>query len=498
MIFDKKDELDKVFVTFPKLTGSLQVSIFDCVVFLCALICRRYGLSGEILTKVSSTLNRIGYMTIDADGYTPCDTVAFNFEKVTNLEVFQDIIKEPSRYLTETETEEFMKYFQWITLPETTQEEKVKIFNEMYQNIKGLGYYVGRKLSEAELYPEYRAWKDLYDALFITKETNEMFQLGATGTAATTYAEYLQVMNPQLYDIVTNTDDYLLYSYIDHVIYSLEQVVDNLMTLYIVNDSNSTVHDYLIKLVKFFKSYTTDLIDLTTQYVFDLKPDNLFKLTEYYKMHKVIISSEAYRLMYSDVATIIAYMKQVDEHKFSEFIALSKTIPYKDSMRYIDDIGEPEVARFKTRRSSNADKADISELELSLHKFSSAVLQAMFDVGKDITHLTADITENTVALYAVFESLCMDEFDDNGVVSYVIELVNNVSSKCKVISQELSTTVPIVAWNLVIQEVNKLLDPNTRKKREQIESTGYDDTILCKATMGSDDNLQFTDSVIIL
>lgn len=498
MIFDKKDELDKVFVTFPKLTGSLQVSIFDCVVFLCALICRRYGLSGEILTKVSSTLNRIGYMTIDADGYTPCDTVAFNFEKVTNLEVFQDIIKEPSRYLTETETEEFMKYFQWITLPETTQEEKVKIFNEMYQNIKGLGYYVGRKLSEAELYPEYRAWKDLYDALFITKETNEMFQLGAMGTAATTYAEYLQVMNPQLYDIVTNTDDYLLYSYIDHVIYSLEQVVDNLTTLYTVNDSNSTVHDYLIKLVKFFKSYTTDLIDLTTQYVFDLKPDNLFKLTEYYKMHKVIISPESYRLMYSDVATIITYMKQADEHKFGEFIALSKTIPCKDSMRYIDDTGEPKVARFGSRRSRLMDKADISGLEMSLHKFNSAVLQDMIDTGKDITHLTVDVTESTVALYAMMESLYMEEFDDSSVVSYIVELANVISSKCKIISKELSNTDPIVAWNLVIQEVNKLLDPNTRKKRNQVESSGYNDDITCKITADSDDTLQFSDSVIIM
>lgn len=497
MIFDKKDELDKVTVTFPKLTGSLEVSIFDCVVFLCALICKRYHLSGEILTKVSSTLNRVGYMTIDADGYTPCDTVAFNFEKVTNLEVFHDIIKEPLRYLTESEAEEFMKYFTWITLPDTTYEEKVKIFNEMYQNVKGLGYYIGRKISEAELYPEYRAWKDLYDALFITKEANEMFELGSTGVPAKTYAEYLQIMNPPLFDIVENTEEYLLYSYIDHVIYSLEQVVDNLKTLYLVNDSNSTVHDYLIKLVKFFKSYTTDLIDLTTQYVFDLKPDNLLKLTEYYKMHKVIIAPEAYKTMYSDIAKIIAYMKREEEYKFSEFIALSKTIACEDYMKYEDTSNEATSSTFRRVRGRIDIKADVTELEESINTFSTNLVQEMFVTGKDVTYITTNITENMISLYSLMESLYMDEFEDKDIISYISEIISNISNSCVVVSHELNSKNIIVLWNAIIQEINKLLDSSTRKPRGIEKSHSYKDTVSIKATTATNDTMRFSDSVII-
>lgn len=497
MIFDKKDELSGVFVTFPKLTGSLQVSVFDCVVFLCALISKRYGLSGEILTKVSSTLNCIGYMTIDADGYIPCDTVAFNFEKVTNLEVFNDIIKQPLRYLSVAEAEEFRKYFEWITLPQTTEAEKVKIFNEMYQNIKGLGYYVGRKMSEAETYPEYTAWRDLYESLFIVKEAREMFTIGATETVAKTYAEYLQVMNPPLFEIVNSVDENTLYSDIDHVIYSLEQVVNGLKSLYTVNDSNSTVHDYLIKLVKFFKSYTTDLVDLTTQYIFDLKPDNLFKLSEYYKMHKVIISREAYRMMYSDIATTIVHMKKFDEYKFSEFIALSKTIPCNDSMKYTDSTGD--VSTFGLRNRTNMDKADISALEHAVKDYNDMLLRMILDSDNDISTEAINATSSTITLVAMMESLYIDELGDANTIDSINEIIKDVSDKCITVCGVANTKIPLSMVNTIIQEVNRILDPNTRtiRKNDVGSQHSYTDEISVNSTLSTKESMAFTDSVII-
>lgn len=499
MIFDKKDELSNIYVTFPKLTGALKVTVFDCVVFLCALICKRYNLSGEILSKVSSTLNCIGYFNIDADGYIPCDTVAFNFEKVTNLDVFNDIIKEPSRYLTPSETEKFMKYFEWITLPNTTEGEKVKIFNEMYQNIKGLGYYVGRKMSEAETYPEYSAWRDLHEALFITKEAKDMFMIGATGKVATTYAEYLKVMNPTLFAIVDNVEENSLYSDIDHVIYSLEQVVSGLKSLYSVNDSNSTVHNYLITLVKFFKSYTTDLVDLTTQYIFDLKPDNLFKLTEYYKMHKVIVSRDVYKLMYSDVATIIMYMKQSEQHKFDEFIALTKSISCKESMRRIEQTND-DTTSFSLRNGANNDKPDLSSLESTIKNYSEKLLQLILDIEIDISSLAMSATGSAMTLNNVMESLYVDELEEPDVIKSITSIVQDMTNKCKSVIR----MVPIESSNLlmlvnnIIYEVNKILDPNTRviKKPDNTYHV-YTDEMLTHSTITSNESLSFRDSVII-
>jgi hypothetical protein len=319
-IFDKKDEVADITVTLPKITGTADVSLFDLIAFLCAAISKQYNLSGEILTKYSSILDVMGYITEDVDGYRPCDTLVFNFEKLTNAETYKELMKNPSRYIKPDELETFKSYLNSLTINQATVSEKVDALNDMYSDIKGLGYYIGRKMSEAENLMEYRAWRDFYEALFIGQENNEMFTLGNTGTVATTYLEYLKVMNPSLYNAIDEADDVHLYTMIDHAISRLEKVIHDLKTLYTVNDSNSSLLDYLIKLVKFFKSYTTDLIDVTTQYVFDMRPDNLFKLVEYYKMFEVDINKDVYKLMYADTAKVIETYKETDPLKYKEII----------------------------------------------------------------------------------------------------------------------------------------------------------------------------------
>lgn len=335
MIFDKKTELTDLFVTFPKLTGSLQVTLFDAIVFLCALICERYHLTGEILTKVSTVLDVIGYMNVDADAYTECDTLAFNFDKVTNAETFKEIINRPSHYLKPDEEKEFFSYFEVLTMPQSSVNDKIDAFNKMYSNITSLGYFIGRKMAESDNMMEYRAWRDLYQALYVGKENAKMFNIGETGETAKTYKEYLEIMNPTLYNVIADIDpddEYILYSYIDHVIYRVEQIVEDLDSLFIVNDSNSSAHDYLMKLMRFFKSYTVDFLDISTQYVFDVKPDNLFKLVEHYKIHKVNITPDNYKLMYSDVMHIIATKREYDELFFDDFIALHKNMTLNESL----------------------------------------------------------------------------------------------------------------------------------------------------------------------
>ena len=320
MIFDKKDEISDLSVTLPKITGSMEVSLFDLVVYLCALISKQYHLRGEILTRYSSVMDVMGYINENIDGYRPCDTLVFNFNILTNAETYKEVIEKPSRYLRPGEREMFFNYLSVLTLNQSSVKDKIDAINQMYQNIKGLGYFIGRKMSEADNLFEYRAWKDFYDALFIGQENAEMFKLGNTDRVAETYAEYLQVMNPTLYNTLVDLDETHTYSYIDHVIARLELIVHNLKTLYTVNDSNSALLNYLIKLIKFFKSYTTDLVDFTTEYIFDMRPDNLFKLVEYYKIHHVIVPRDRYRLMYSDALKIIEKTKEIDRKKYEDFI----------------------------------------------------------------------------------------------------------------------------------------------------------------------------------
>lgn len=490
MIFDMKDELSDIHVTFPKLTGGLQVTVFDCVVFLCALICKRYNLTGEIQTKVSSVLNIIGYLTIDADGYIPCDTVAFNFEKVRNLEVFNEIMKNPRKYLKPDEVSTFEGYFKWVTLPQTTEKEKVQIFNEMYQNIKSLGYFVGRKMSESDNYKEYSAWRDLYNALFIQKEAREMFELGTTGEIAKTYDEYLEVMNPALYQIVTDADETMLYSHIDHVISRLEKVVDDLSTLYIVNDSTSSVHGYLMKLVKFFKSYTTDLIDLSTQYIFDLKPDNLFKLVEHYKIHKVSLLPEVYHTIYSDVAKVIAYMRKYETVKYDEYIMMTKTSEAFD-YHVINNITQstcksgicPHICKndrnscdgyhFSNGKWVECEEyylPDIKELSSVIHEFTSTL--NMLRENNNTTSEMSKTISNTIhcakSILIYIEGLNSVELNNTETHAEIQTMVDKLSMSYLEVCREyaslgkIRTVTEIFDIGNITTELNRLIDPATR------------------------------------
>lgn len=330
-ILEKPEEFGDVVLTFPNITGSYEVSLFDTIIFLCAMLCKQSHLTGEILTKVSTILDVVGYMTEDATGYVPCDTLAFNFELAKNAETFAKVMEEPSKWMSDDEKKRFDEYLTVLTIT-GDQKEKITAFNAMYTNIKGMGYFIQRKMSEATDVLEYRAWRDLYHALFIQKEISEVFALGKTGKVASTYLEYLQVMNPTLYNVVVTCEDYLLYTYIDHVIYRMTLIVKDLAVLQAMNDSNSSLHDYLIKLIKFFKSYTTDMVSLDTQYIFDLRPDNLLKLTENYLLNQVDCHSDFIRLVYSDVIKMTFRAKIADKIRFGETIESYQEVELKDTL----------------------------------------------------------------------------------------------------------------------------------------------------------------------
>ena len=325
-VFEKKDELTDVFVTLPRITGTLELTLFETVVWLCAIMCKQNHLTGEILTKYNQVMDVFGYMEEDATGYRSCDTLGFNYDLLTDAETFKELLKDPSRYVRKEEEAEFYNYFSVLTLNQNTVEEKVDAINEMFENIRGLGYFIGRKMSEAENIFEYRAWRDFYNALFIAKENNIMFTMGNTGRVAKTYAEYLSIMNPKLYDLLEEANDTTLYTYADHTISRLEKVIHDLSSIYTLNDSISPLLDYLIRLVRFFKSYTVDLVDVGTQFVFDSRPDNLFKLVEYYKVHHIIVPPDTMRIMYSDTMKILETLKEHDELKFREIMWYYHTI----------------------------------------------------------------------------------------------------------------------------------------------------------------------------
>jgi hypothetical protein len=72
-----------------------------------------------------------------------------------------------------------------------------------------------------------------------------------------------------------------------------------------LGDAATPLESLLIKLIRFFKSYTTELINLDNIYIVDLKPDNILKLFEVlHKMEKNMLIPEDIHMSYSDVIQI--------------------------------------------------------------------------------------------------------------------------------------------------------------------------------------------------
>lgn len=250
----------------------------------------------------------------------PCDQIS-HFDR--NFSEVQKFFSEEDKKKMETYTNNF------IINKNASTEKKIKDFNEMYSDIKGLFYFISDKLSYTTDANEYHAYKNLYTALYIMKEENKMFKKGYTEDAeiADTFLDYLEAMNPTLADFIKESTEIGLYQAIDHCIAKLENLVGNLNSLYLANDGTSSLQMYLIKLIRFFKSYTTDLIGLGIVYVFDFKPNNMLRLIDKVaKIHKVIGPEERnfkfgkydYALLHSTLRTGTKNWKDASLH--SEFL----------------------------------------------------------------------------------------------------------------------------------------------------------------------------------
>ena len=358
MVFDLKDSIENITVDLPKIMDEVPVSLFDTIVFLCAAVCKKYGIKGEIVTDVSKILHVLDENDQKADPALACDTLGFNFHAVSAEKInpntcpyttcgfydkenetchcklgdkspckevshLQKNLSEIQRFLTDDEKVTLNSYLDDLIISGSTMEEQVKCFNNLYKDIKGLFQFISNKLSYCDDLNEYQAYKNLYRALYISKEENYMFKKGFTEDSpiAETYLDYLQAVNPSLAEYVENANEVELYNAIDHTIAQLEFVVGNLETMYLINDGTSILQDYLLKLIRFFKSYTTELVGLGIVYVFDLKPDNMLRLIDKIgKIHKTLqIDDGSFHFGYNDYAKIHVNLNlESNNMKFSD------------------------------------------------------------------------------------------------------------------------------------------------------------------------------------
>ena len=314
MLFDKKDELTAINLELPRIYDENTVNIFDCVVLLCAITCKKNNLKGEILMSQSKILHVLG----------------FNFKHDFDL-IRSKIHDDPLL------DNEMLKYLNDMTAytPESV--------NNLYKNIKKLEDYISEKMAYTNDIDEYNAYYLLYKALYIQEENATMFDIsGYTPNKQypDTYMEYIQYTSPHLYDIIKDADADTLTSYAEHIISRLNLIIEDIRYLYLLNDMNNDMLEALIKLIRFFKSYTCDMINLNVVYIFDTKALNMLKLIDKIEaIEKEVSLSENLRLAHSDFIDYIKADIFYDE-KFilTDEYKIISTLFLEDYLHLWDDI----------------------------------------------------------------------------------------------------------------------------------------------------------------
>lgn len=312
MILEKKDEIPRITLELPKISLYSTVSLFDAIVILCALTCKQNKLKGEILTKPSMILHVLG----------------FNFSRDFE-EIKKEILQDP--YLDDSLCE-FFKDSSCYTA------EKL---NNLYKNYLNLYDVLVEKMSTTQNINVYHAYKKLYKALYFTKENQSMFNIGTEENPvyASTFMEYLQHTNPDIYEFINSIDSEQLYIYTNHISYKILSIIPDLKYLGIFSDTSSTIEVMLVELIRFFKSYTTDMLGMDTIFVFDLKPETMIRLIEHIIIHKTIQKDDKLNISYSDHVDFTSTVRYSSGIKFIDKIHLINAVySIFDTIHFMDTI----------------------------------------------------------------------------------------------------------------------------------------------------------------
>lgn len=376
MLYDKKKEINTITVTFPKILD-VDVPLFDAIVFICAMICRKNHLKGEILCSPTKILHVLG----------------FNFENDFNT---------VRQFITENDyiADEAAQYLKDMTT------YTVDSINNLYSNIKGLRDFISKKMSSSSNIYEFRAYEKLYRALYISNENSSMFTI-ANDEPAPTYLEYLKFNNPQLYQVIEGANDDMLEVYLNHAVSRVALIIPKLDELNYMIDSTGVRTKALMQLISFFKSYTTDIINMSVVYIVDTKIDNMLKLIDHvHRLEKTMWTDKSQQLLlYDAINTIKITLYKQDKLALYDKIKVLSTLKVDDNLKLYDklfmNIKEIADDSFKMYDYVNLEK--IIEVSSKILKFDdkarilSSLVQSSYLTLHDVVAINS-VTNMMVSL----------------------------------------------------------------------------------------------------
>lgn len=241
-----KTGTDYLFITLDRFS-QIPVSIFDAVVILCALVSKKNGMKGNIITSTPTKVLSV---------------LGFNFE--ANFDLIRQSIKKYKRIF---KNQEIVKYLDLLDV------KTVDDIDTIYHNFRNFAEFCEDRIANTTDINEYKAYKELYKVFTVREETGKAFTM-SNGKIAKTYMAYLYDKLPHIAEIIEDAHKDKMGVYIEHVLGRLNELVPDIEYLSSLNGTNNNIVQAIISLVNFFKSYTTDLRNLNVLYMFDNKRTN--------------------------------------------------------------------------------------------------------------------------------------------------------------------------------------------------------------------------------
>lgn len=322
-VIKEEDNIKELRVRLPKITGDIQVSLFDIIIGMICLTSVKNHLSGEILSLPTDILSYLDYMTnLDAGTDYLVDTFSFNFEyflepdwerswwlnkkalkvvsdsyeefdsntmvkysdvinKIPDIEIGEYVIDKMTRlyqYLSDEDIERIKSYINILTINKTyTPEQKRAALNELLSDIRGFQKFIDYKMTSTGDMKLYSRLKDLSRTIFYSKEVRDVFtvHLGDNVRTAHNYFEYLYYKNPTLYNAMFEVDTLKQYEDFVSKRGQYERLLSSYQLQYLryyhvycndhnLNEEEFTIDDY--KMTYTYWQFTTDI------YKGDLEP----------------------------------------------------------------------------------------------------------------------------------------------------------------------------------------------------------------------------------
>ena len=400
LMFDAHEHTRNIRITLPYVDEA--VSLYDTVTFVCALICKKFKLNGEIPLEPWNIANVYG----------------FNFK--ADIEYLREAV------LNDVENgygefshvdPELLKYLKLITI------NSIEDVRKLYENMEDLRVFLDTAMRLTQDLDAYNAYKKLYNSILITTDREEVYTKN-DGTYARTYMELLEDRRPDLAEVVRNSDegavipdeeedlpDYIandINAKLNKTLDILSEVSDDLSELRFSNEKTEIVNN-IEKVINQMKSYTVDMQSSGILYIFNDPHMCMLKILDYLSTSGTFSLDDGIDLIIDDV---IATMRI--SNKYSDKI-----------LHIIDQEGDISIQML------------LKDLLNLIHKIQLKVSETFCDKPIDIADVCANIYKDLVLPSL---QMRMEEFTDWEVQTRYFECIglNNVE-----------------LWNMIINTVDK-------------------------------------------